>query len=177
MSDSGTRVVPTDLPPVAALETAAEGRPGRIEGSGRAVQTPASPSGAGAGPDGAPGGPSTPARPAPDGPRRLGAAGSSAPTPAGGPASAPPPVRCPRQGEAEGGDLGRLRNAAGVPAPDGSTAAQSRQGARKAWRAAESALAKAKRNGRGRYPVKRRGDGYGPGMSRRMPPQPPGGAA
>jgi hypothetical protein len=60
-------------------------------------------------------------------------------------------------------------------APGGATPLAG-QDARKAWKAAESANAKAKRNGRGRYPVKRRGDGYAPGMSRRMPP-PSGGAA
>lgn len=45
---------------------------------------------------------------------------------------------------------------------------------RDAVKAAQSAQAKARRNGRGRYPVKRRGDGYKPGMTRRLPP---GGAA
>jgi hypothetical protein len=46
---------------------------------------------------------------------------------------------------------------------------------RKTWRAALSADAKDRRNGRSRWPVKRLGAKYGPGMTRRQPP--PGGAA
>lgn len=57
--------------------------------------------------------------------------------------------------------------------PSGSTAGQA---GRAKWQKAESAHKAAKRNGRGRYPVKRRGDGYGPGMTRKMPPG-SGGAA
>ena len=44
-----------------------------------------------------------------------------------------------------------------------------------AYRKALADQAKARRNGRGRYPVKRQGDGYRPGSARRMPP--PGGDA
>lgn len=46
---------------------------------------------------------------------------------------------------------------------------------RRAWQAARSEAAKARRNQRGRYPARRTGDGYRPGSARRLPPS--GGAA
>lgn len=108
--------------------------------------------------------PPSPLAPAPEAqPPALGAPGPSSPSmhpphDEGGPDSSP-----------EGGE-----SLAAAASPSGSTPTPGEK-ARADWKAARSANAKAKRNGRGRYPVKRPGDGYGPGMTRRMPP--PGGAA
>jgi hypothetical protein len=64
--------------------------------------------------------------------------------------------------------------AGGAPEPASAlpagTTGLSGQAFRDAVKAAQSAQAKAKRNGRGRYPARRQGDGYGPGMTRRPPP-------
>jgi hypothetical protein len=60
-------------------------------------------------------------------------------------------------------------SSADAPVPGGTTGL-SGEDFRKAVRAAQSARAKEKRAGRGRYPVKRPGSGYAPGMARRMPP-------
>ena len=121
--------------------------------------------------------PPSPIAPAPEAqPPALGAARPSSQPPRGGGLASTSP---PESGEFAGGARDREPGTpvAGFP-PAQSPARGARSGAaplagqdgRAAWKAAESANAKAKRNGRGRYPVKRRGDGYTPGMSRRMPP-------
>jgi hypothetical protein len=86
----------------------------------------------------------------------------------------PPPRRAaPPADSASPG--GRGPEAPEAPVAEGS-AVLSGEAARKAWKAAESALRAAQRNARGRYPrkgalpVRPR-----PGMNRRTPPQPPGG--
>ena len=72
--------------------------------------------------------------------------------------------RVPLAGETPGVATGR--SSAAAPGPERLRGQEGRD----AVRAAESKLAAAKRAGRGRYPVKRAGDGYKPGMTRRMPP-------
>lgn len=86
----------------------------------------------------------------------------------------PPPRRAapPASPSSPGG---RGPEAPETPVAEGS-AVLSGEAARKAWKAAESALHAAQRNARGRYPKK----GIAPvrprsGMNRRMPPPPGGG--
>lgn len=57
-----------------------------------------------------------------------------------------------------------------APASPSGSIPLSGQDAREAWRAARIAQAKGQRTRRGKRPVRRQGDGYGPGMTRRMPP-------
>jgi hypothetical protein len=110
------------------------------------------------------------------GTRMPGAAGTSAPVRAGSGAEREQPggIITPAAGLPPAQSPPGTGSGAAATVPGGSTPLAG-QDARAAWKAAESANAKAKRNGRGRYPVKRRGDGYAPGMTRRMPPG--GGAA
>jgi hypothetical protein len=81
-------------------------------------------------------------------------------TPGAGPESAQDPA---------GGTRSGSRSSTSPPA-DGDSF-------RMAWKAAESANAKAKRTGRSRYSVKRQGGGYRPGSARRMPPPGSGGTS
>ena len=87
-------------------------------------------------------------------------------TPVPGPAPASPRAV---QGHARGenGTAGGARSSAAPPAAG--------EEFRRKWKAASSANAAARRAGRSQYPVKRPGDGYTPGGTRRMPP-PSGGA-
>ncbi len=100
-------------------------------------------------------------------------AGPAAPRPAAGSAETPSSGGRPGSPD-DGKDAGGAARvtAAAPPVRNG----MSGQDARKAWRAAESAKAKAARNQRGRYPVKRQSGTYQAGGNRRMPP-PPRGAA
>jgi hypothetical protein len=82
-----------------------------------------------------------------------------------GPGGAHADAGSPPATEPGGGE--RVRTAS--PSP-GTTTPPAGQEFKNAYRKALADQAKAKRNGRGRYPVKRRGDGYLPGSARRMPP-------
>jgi hypothetical protein len=110
--------------------------------------------GGSAGPGGSSPGPAQASPPADQGP----AGGEQGPAGGGRP-------RAPLAGQAPGAATGR--SSAAAPGPKRLRG----QDARDAVRAAESKLAAAKRAGRGRYRAKRAGDGYGPGMTRRMPPE------
>lgn len=79
----------------------------------------------------------------------------------GGPGGNPAPAAGPPRGPG-----GAALTEVAVPPAPGLTGEEFR----KAWKAADSALARAQRAGRSRYPVKRAGDGYQPGKNRRQPP-------
>lgn len=146
----------------AAVDKAAEKHTDAVQHPTATVMTPlpVSPATAGTGSDGTQGGylpgASPVRRPSPGSPLPGGGAGLSPSPGGGGPASPQAP--------------------AGVE-PETSSAALAGQAWRDRAQAVESAQAREKRSGRGRYPVKRPGDAYTPGAGRRMPPQPPGGAA
>jgi hypothetical protein len=124
------------------------------------------------------GGRGTPSRPA----RREGDASPGSPVPGLAPTSPRRPEGTARGARDEEAGVRTLRAslppaispAGGAPEPASAlpagTTGLSGKAFRDAVKAAQSAQAKAKRNGRGRYPARRRGDGYGPGMSRRPPP-------
>jgi hypothetical protein len=113
---------------------------------------------------------------------REGTAGSGTPPP--GPASTSPSAAEGTAGGARDREAGVRTVRAGLPPANGPEGAGHRQvnpapsGAtglsgkafRDAVRAAQSAQAADRRRGRGKRPVKRQGDGYGPGMTRRLPP-------
>jgi hypothetical protein len=128
--------------PALASPLAVEGRAG---GDGEAA--PAVPSAAGAAKTSVPGG-------------RPGLPGTGK-EPAAGARSSAAPVADLAPGSAE-----RERPATALPGQ----APRSGQAGRDAWRAAESALAAARRNGRGRYRKKRAGDGFRAAGAVIMPP-------
>lgn len=117
--------------------------------------------GAGCGKDGPPAAPASreavPGAPVP----------GTAPT---SPRAAEGPARGERREEPGATGVGAGPSPSEAPARDGhSHASLAGQEFRKAWQAARSADAKARRTGHGRYPVKRAGDGCRPGMTRRPP--------
>lgn len=113
---------------------------------------------------------------------REGSAGLGNPPP--GPASTSPPAPKGAAAGARVEEVGVRTLRAGLPpatgpaggAPEPASALPAGTTAKsgKAWRdavkAAQSAQAADRRRGRGKRPVKRQGDGYGPGMTRRPPP-------
>lgn len=109
------------------------------------------------------------------GPAHPGAARTSRPAPEGdagrvreGRPGATPPVRGAGSPPPAQGQAGGAPDRASAP-PAGQPQASAGAEFRRKWKAAESAGAAARRNGRGRYPQKRTGDGYRAGMARRYP--------
>jgi len=86
------------------------------------------------------------------------------------------PSQLGREGEQDGQGaerLGALPPAQEPPGDARSSAASPGAGQqfRNAWKAARSAQAKAGRTARGKWPAKRQAPAYGPGMTRRLPPE------
>lgn len=174
--------------PVTARDAACDPRGGVPGTQGRAggAEPPAASSAPGPAPAGAEGGkagpPLAPSRIPPRGVARGGAAGpgvrpgpAQAPAPGGrpglpgagkGPAGGEPEPSSSLPAGREPAGAERLRPAA---APAGQVPLRGKA-FRDAVRAEEAKQARARRNARSRYPAKRLGGAYGPGMNRRPPP-------